>query len=178
MTATEPLIEPERHDDVSAIDEVVRAAFGREQVVDLVRQIRASPHYLPELALVARRDALVVGFVMLSGVDLVADGGERRAVLALSPLAVAPEVQDQGIGSALVAAGLAAAARTSAPMVTLEGSPRYYGRLGFERAARHDVRIDLPDWAPPEAAQVFLLPSYRPAIRGRLDYPPAFATLA
>jgi hypothetical protein len=60
--------------------------------------------------------------------------------------------------------------------VVLEGSPSYYGRLGFKfgpgvpnhnRPARH--------WAPHEAAQVYLLSSYHPTITGRVEYPPAIA---
>ncbi|MEY2405696.1 MAG: putative acetyltransferase, partial [Acidimicrobiaceae bacterium] len=38
----------------------------------------------------------------------------------------------------------------------------------------HGIRIDLPSWASPEAAQVLRLRSYDPSIRGRVVYPPAF----
>jgi putative acetyltransferase len=34
--------------------------------------------------------------------------------------------------------------------------------------------IHLPDWAPPEAAQIYRLRNYDPAIRGQVVYPPAF----
>jgi putative acetyltransferase len=102
-------------------------------------------------------------------------GGVRRHdVLTLSPLAVAPDRQRHGIGSALVRAVLAAADLAGGGLVTLEGSPTFYGRLGFRPAAAAGVTMHLPDWAPPEAAQVFLLSGYRSAVRGRLVYPPAF----
>ena len=39
------------------------------------------------------------------------------------------------------------------------------------------IHITLPDWAPPEAAQIMRLSAYDPAIRGRLVYPPAFDNL-
>jgi putative acetyltransferase len=90
---------------------------------------------------------------------------------------VAPDHQRQGIGSALVRAALAAADRTDGTLVTLEGSPAYYGRLGFRYAADLGIRIRLPDWAPPEAAQVFPLTRYRAEVRGQLEYPPAFDVL-
>jgi putative acetyltransferase len=60
------------------------------------------------------------------------------------------------------------------PAVVLEGSPVFYGRLGFQPSAAHGIRIMLPSWAPPEAAQVLLLRNYDPLIRGRVVYPPAF----
>jgi putative acetyltransferase len=77
------------------------------------------------LAFVARRFARVVGFVMLSGTDLLGDNGTCREVLTLTPLAVDPEFERQGIGSALVRAALDAADRHGEPLVVLEGSPRY-----------------------------------------------------
>ncbi len=60
------------------------------------------------------------------------------------------------------------------PLVVLEGSPVYYGRLGFQRSAAYGIELPIPDWAPPEASQVLPLRNYDPSIRGRVVYPPAF----
>jgi putative acetyltransferase len=57
-------------------------------------------------------------------------------------LAVAPEFQGRGIGSALVRRVVALADDRGGPVVVLQGSPGFYGRLGFE---------------PEEAAQVLRL---------------------
>jgi putative acetyltransferase len=173
------VIGPEQPGDVDAIDHVVRAAFAdHQQVGDMVAEIRTSARYRPGLALVARSEGVVSGFVMLSGTDLVADDGTRREVLTLTPLAVHPEHQRRGIGAALVAAALEEADRRGEPLVVLEGSPRYYGRLGFTPASDHGITLSLPDWAPPEAAQVYLLSRYDPTIRGRVRYPPAIAAVS
>ena len=61
-----------------------------------------------------------------------------------------------------------------APFVVLEGDPRYYGRFGFEPSAPRGITIDLPSWAPPEAAQILVLRDYDPSVRGHVVYPPAF----
>ena len=111
---------------------------------------------------------------MLSYVQL-ADGETRHRVLSLSPLAVAPAVQHQGVGSALVPAALAAAEARGEPLVVLEGSPVYYGRFGFVDCRPFGITIDLPEWAPREAGQVYRLSGYDPAVRGHVVYPPAFA---
>jgi putative acetyltransferase len=173
------LIRAEQARDASAVRDVVVRAFVThpDEVGDLVEAVRASEHYVPHLALVAEVDGRVAGFVMASHATLV-DGERRHRVLTLSPLAVAPEHERRGIGSALVRALVARAAETGEPLLTLEGSPAYYGRLGFEPAVRHGVTIRLPDWAPPEAAQVRLLSGYDPTIRGTLEYPPAFDSVA
>lgn len=173
------VIEAERQADADAVEGVVRTAFAHHpEVADMVAAVRASPRYRPGLAFVARADTRVVGFVMLSGTDLADDAGRRREILTLTPLAVLPEWQRRGIGAALVRAALDEADRRGEPLVVLEGSPRYYGRLGFKFAPAYGIAIDLPDWAPREAAQVYLLSSYDPAISGRVEYPPAIAALS
>jgi putative acetyltransferase len=178
-TMPDVVIEAEQPVDAAAIDRVVRAAFAdHQQVADMVAEIRRSPRYRPGLALVARSGDTLSGFVMLSGTDLVADDGIRREVLTLTPLAVSPGHQRQGIGAALVAAAIDEADRRGEPLVILEGSPRYYGRLGFTSAMAHGITLTLPDWAPPEAAQVYLLSRYDPAIRGRVRYPPAIEAVS
>ena len=171
------MIEPEQAADHQAVRRVVAAAFAHQPaVVDLVELIRASPQYEPELALVARRGGDVVGHVMISHAELV-DDGATWDVLTLSPLAVRPDVQRQGVGSALVVEALRRADLTGAALVTLEGSPAYYSRFGFRDARTLGVTIDLPDWSTPDAGQVYPLSAYDPVIRGRLVYPPAFAAI-
>lgn len=171
-------IRAERPDDVDDIAGVVAAAFGSEAEARLVAAIRASASFVPELSLVAvtENGAEVVGHVMISWATVAEDGvgGRSHRVASLSPLAVAPDHERKGIGSALVRAATARADAMGEPLVVLEGSPAYYGRLGFEHALRHGIAIDLPSWAPPEAAQVLRLSRYDPSVRGRLVYPPAF----
>jgi putative acetyltransferase len=155
---------------------VVAAAFGSETEALLVDRIRDSPEYVPEMALVAEVDGEIVGHVMISHAVLRNDDGDRR-ICMLSPLAVLPERQRAGIGSALVGAAVAIAEARGEPLVILEGSPAYYGRLGFRHSVPYGIEIDLPHWAPREAAQVLLLRSYDPddpTLRGKVVYPRAF----
>ncbi len=173
------VIRPESPDDLDAIRRVVAAAFESEAQAKLVERIRASPEYVPEMALVAEVDDEIVGHVMVSYTVIRNDDGDRR-ISMLSPLAVLPEFQRAGIGSALVRASLAVAAAHGEPMVILEGSPAYYRRFGFEHSIKYGIEIHLPDWAPPDAAQVVRLPSFDPddpALRGTVVYPAAFDDL-
>ena len=159
---------PERPEDHNQIDHVVAAAFGDAMLAVLVRRIRASEHYVPELAYVADDGGTIVAHTMLSYLAL--DTGTR--VLQLSPMAVAPERRRQGIGSELIRATLAAADRRGEQLVVLVGDPRYYGRFGFRPSVESGV---LPPEHEPDAPwQVVRLAAYDGTIRGRVVLPPAF----
>lgn len=116
-----------------------------------------------------------MGHVMVSAATLRNGDGERK-VSMLSPLAVRPDHQQRGIGSELARAALTAADDRGEPLVVLEGSPTFYGRVGFEPAERYAIEIALPSWAPPEAAQVARLSAFDandPTMRGKVIYPAA-----
>jgi putative acetyltransferase len=166
-------IRPERSADRCAIADVVAAAFRSPAEARLVEAIRGSANFVPELSLVAEVEGRIVGHVMVSFVAL-RDDATQHWVASLSPLAVAPAFQGRGIGSALVREVTARADDRGEPLVVLEGSPAFYGRLGFEHSVPHGIEITLPSWAPPEAAQILRLRNYEASIQGRVVYPPAF----
>ena len=97
-------IGPEQPEDYSAITDVNRLAFGQEDEAQLVARIRASDRYIPELALVAETDKIIVGHIPFIYIDLV--GEETCQVLSFAPVCGLPKYQRQGIGSQLVKAGL------------------------------------------------------------------------
>ncbi len=172
-------IRAEQAADVSAIAAVVEAAFGSPVEARLVEAIRRSPEYAAEWSLVAEVDGEIVGHVMVSYASLVEEGGaSQRRIAMLSPLAVTPDRQRMGIGSALVRAVAQLVDEVGEPCIILEGSPVYYRRFGFEPAAPLGIRIPIPAWAPPEAGQVMRLSAYEPAIRGQVVYPSAFDAVA
>ena len=170
------LIRPEQPADFDAIRVVVRDAFASDVEAKLVDDIRADACYRPELALVAEEDGEVVGHVMVNHCGL-RDGDVVHPVGMLSPLAVAPARQKDGIGSALVREVCARADAAGDPLVLLEGSPAYYARFGFVDARTLGITIDLPDWAPPNAGQALPLRAHDPVVRGTAVYPPPFEGL-
>ena len=77
--------------------------------------------------------------------------------------------QRHGIGTALVRAAIDAAAASGAPVLFLEGDPRYYGRHGFVPGAPLGFRK--PSLRIPDAGfQVVVLPSHEPWMTGTLVY--------
>lgn len=164
------IVRAERAEDNDEIASVVAAAFGSPDEPRLIEDFRASAGYLPELALVAEDDGEIVGHVMFTLAEL-ADG---TSILMLSPLAVRPDRQRTGIGTALVREGLRASAERREPLVIVEGDPRYYSRFGFVAAS--ELGLERPYETIPEAAfQAQPLPGYVERARGRVVYPPALA---
>lgn len=170
------IIRPELSQDFDAIRVVVRDAFDSDVEPKLVDDVRSDTCYRPDLALVAEEDGEIVGHVMVSHCSL-RDGHVVHRVGMLSPLAVRPDRQKDGIGSALVREVCARADAAGDPLVLLEGSPQYYTRFGFVDARTLGITIHLPDWAPAEAGQALPLSAYDPVVRGTAEYPPPFEGL-
>ena len=167
-------IRPERVGDHRLIAELLTTAFESPAVARLVDAVRASVSFVPSLSFVAECGGVIVGHVMISHAEICGVTGVHR-VANLSPLAVDVLYRRRGIGSALVQEAVSRADALREPCVVLEGSPKFYGRLGFEHSTRYGIEIKLPEWAPPQAAQVRILSNYEPSIRGRVVYPPAFS---
>lgn len=160
----------ENPSDYQAIAELNRLAFERENEAQLVESIRHSDRYTPKLTLVAERDGAVVGHVLFSYIDLV--GQVNLQVLGLAPIAVHPGFQRQGIGSALVRAGLEAAEAGEELMVVVLGNPQFYSRFGFESSVSYGIESPFP--VPEEVFMVKPLKNYQERHRGKIVYPSAF----
>lgn len=164
-------VRPETAEDVRTVRAVVRAAFGGDQVPDLLDDLRSGVAWV-DLSLVAELQGEVVGHVSLSR-GWVDDPAEVVDVLVLSPLSVRPDVQRHGVGGALVRAALTAADRRTEPVVFLEGDPGYYSRFGFVEAGPLGFTRPSPR-IPERAFQAWRTPAYRPGLSGALVYPDVF----
>jgi len=164
----------ELHGDREALREVHLRAFGDhgQTVADLVDALRTAITADDGLSLVAECAGDVVGHVMFARGLL--DAPRRLVgVQVLSPLAVVPERQGEGIGAALVRRGLECMAERSVPLVFLEGSPGYYARFGFSPGGAQGFRR--PSLRIPDAAfQALRLPAYEPWMTGTLVYSDTF----
>lgn len=160
------MIRHARDSDHPAIARLVEAAFGQPHEARLVQRLRAEGDVLFEL--VAEHDGEIAGHILFS--RLWADRAELFA--ALAPLAVAPALQNGGVGSGLVRRGLEAAKEFGAHGVLVLGHPAYYPRFGFSREAA--VKIASPYSASPSFMAIELEPG---ALAAPLTvaYPDAFS---
>jgi len=103
-------------------------AFPSSAEADLVEQLVQDGDAV--ISIVAVENGRIVGHVLLSRMDVEADGGTLNAV-GLAPVAVIPEMQRHGVGSALIEAAIADARRLGAEMIFVLGDTEFYGRFGF-----------------------------------------------
>ncbi|MEO5852349.1 MAG: GNAT family N-acetyltransferase [Nocardioides sp.] len=154
-------------DDERGIHEVISLAFDHHQgVADLWAEVVRCGH--DRVSLVAVDGDEVVGHVGVSHAWLDA----RRALVdvwMLSPLSSRPDRQRGGIGTALVAAAIAASREVGVPALFLEGDPRFYGPRGFEAASDRGF---LPPSAriPDRAFQVVSFEAHEEWMAGALVY--------
>jgi putative acetyltransferase len=157
--------------DAEAIDAIHRRAFGGPAEADLVRSLGEGGH--TRVPLVAVIDSYVVGHILLSRLHIIG-ADETRDGLALAPLAVDPQFQGQGIGTALVRAGLERATSLRERIVFVLGDPAYYGRFGFSAEAAKSFECVYAC----EAFQVLRLGDVLPGeMVGRVVYAPPFDAL-
>ncbi|WP_232274621.1 GNAT family N-acetyltransferase [Paenibacillus sp. 481] len=167
-------IRPEQHQDIMAIRTVNNLAFKGEGEAKLVEAIRASAFFVPELSLVAvtNEGAEVIGHVMFSTISIETSSG-TVPTLGLAPMAVSPDYQQQGIGSALIRAGLKKCEELGYEHVVVLGHPDYYPKFGFVPA--HTKGIACPFPVPAEVFMVLETKSGSlSGINGTVQYPPAF----
>lgn len=164
------IIRAERESDWDAVRRVNESAFGAPAEANLVESLRTRVR--PLVSLVAEIDGGIVGHILFTPVSL-SDHADLKA-MALAPMAVAPEQQRKGIGSALVHAGLEQCRNLGMAAVFVLGHPEYYPRFGFLPSTRFGISSE---YEVPE--EVFMAMELQPAALagkgGKVKYHPAFS---
>lgn len=142
--------------DIPAIAALNDAAFGGTDESALIARLRGDGDLT--LSLVAEDRGLIVGHVALSPVRA------PFPALALAPVAVAPDRQRSGIGSALIREAMA---RHPQATIIVLGDPAYYARFGFRPVA----------WDSPYAGPYLQAAGRQLPEHAAIAHAPAFAAL-
>jgi putative acetyltransferase len=134
-------IRAERPEDYDAVHQVNEQAFGQPNEADLVDALRKSAR--PSISLVADVEGRIVGHIFFSTVRIESEAS-TTAALGLAPMAVLPEFQNQGVGSALVRRGLEECRSLGQEIVVVLGHPEYYPRFGFVPAREKGLSCEYP----------------------------------
>ena len=163
-------IREERSDDIAAVREVNRRAFGQDQESNIVDALRTNGAAL--LSLVATVNGQVAGNIMYSLLTV----AENIDGVALGPMAVVPEYQRQGIGAKLIEAGNRKIKDAGYPFIIVAGHPAYYPRFGFRPASEYGIKCE---WDVPDDAFMVLIldPPKMQGVSGLAKYRHEFSTI-
>jgi putative acetyltransferase len=154
--------------DDAAIRRLNDDAFGGNYESRLIEELRVAG--LDAVELVAVENHQIAGHILFSALAATV-GREVVPTLALAPMAVRPDRQRRGVGSALVRSGIALARDRDWRAVIVLGHQGYYPRFGFSAALAQPLKA-------PFSGDAFMALELAPgALRGeegRVTYAPAF----
>ncbi len=126
------IIRQEKNTDIEAITQVTIAAYenhpiSRQTEHFIINALRSAGALA--LSLVAEIDEKIVGHISFSPIAI---SDRKTSWYGLGPVSVLPDHQKQGIGKALVNAGLSLLKGMNAQGCALVGPPEYYQKFGFK----------------------------------------------
>lgn len=145
--------------------------MGHNGEAHLVRDLQADGDVV--CSLVAEVDGALIGHVLFSKMAVEANSIPLRAA-GLAPVAVLPQAQHQGVGGALIRAGLDQLAADGFQISFVLGHPDYYPRFGYR--AELAAPFASP-FAGPHFMARYLDSSLALPQRGSAEYAPAFARM-
>ena len=165
------MIRPEQANDYTAIDSLLNAAFEQESENLLVHELRGTNEFISEFSLVLEVEGRIFGYLLLYPINIIS-GETKIQSLALAPMAVLPENQNQGWGGNLVEYALKQAKLKDWGSVVVLGHPNYYPKFGFQPASTFKVNgpFKVPD-------EIFMALELKPGALdsgGRVAYPEPF----
>lgn len=139
----------------------------------LVERLRKSDAFIPELSLVAEdENGVIVGHILFTKL-MIENDSEIFESLALAPVSVKPEFQNQGIGGQLIREGHLIAQKLGYQSVILIGHEDYYPRFGYEKTS--NFGISFPFEIPEENGMAIeLIKGGLKNKKGMVKYPKEF----
>ena len=165
-------VRAEQKEDIAAIQAIHLSAFPEDGESKLVDRLRENAQ--PLISLVAEMDGKLVGHILFSPLTL----GSKPSLqlMGLAPMAVLPACQRQGIGSALIEAGLEQCRLNHIGAVAVLGHPDYYPRFGFSASSNYSIKSEYD--VPEEVFMIIeLKKGYLKDCHGTVSYHEEFANL-
>ena len=172
------IIRQETIKDYKEVFNLIESAFKDAEFADnteqfLVKRLRKSNAFIPELSLVAEIDGKIVGHILLTKLKVKNDT-KKFDSLALAPVSVLPDFQGKGIGGKLIVESHKKKAKELGhKSIILLGHEKYYPRFGYKQADKFG--IELPFEVPKENCMAIeLVENGLQGIIGMVEYPKEF----
>jgi len=133
-------IRQEAQSDFKEVDRIIQSAFRQNNEANLVKLLRSSEAFIPELSLVSILNGIVIGHILFTRIKIIKPDKNEIESLALAPLSVSPENQNKGIGRQLIWSGLDRARELQYKSVIVLGHEHYYPKFGFVPARKWNIQ--------------------------------------
>jgi len=130
----------ERPQHAKAIEALTDLAFGPDRMSKTTYRLRDGVAAVEPLSLVVMEGEVLLGTIRYWPVDI----PTVSSALLLGPIAIHPDHQGCGIGSALITTSLQKAKDLGWDAVILVGDEPYYRRFGFRRTLAHNLSLPGP----------------------------------
>ena len=167
----------ENHADRLEVESLVEKAFQGLDFSDqtehlLVKRLRKSDSFVPELSIVTELDGKIVGHILLTKIQI-ADQQNIYESLSMAPVSVLPEYQKKGIGSKMILEAHKRAKQLGFESIIVLGHSGYYPKFGYQPT--RDFGIELPFDAPEESCMILeLTENSLHEKKGKAVFPKAF----
>ena len=171
-------VRKENAEDFKAVFNLIEKAFENEQMSDhkeqfLVERLRKSNAFVPELSMVAETENKIVGHILLTTLKIKNEQNEFDS-LALAPVSVLPEYQQNGIGGTLIKEAHKKAKKLGFHSVILLGHKKYYPKFGYKQVDQFGIK--LPFEVPKENCMAIeLIENGLKNVSGTVEYPKEFS---
>lgn len=155
--------------DAQQVRALLEASFPGYGEAILVDRLRSDGDIV--LSLVAEDGGVAVGYIAFSRL-IVESRDARFPAVALAPIAVYPEYQQQGVATRLVQEAHACLAALGETLSVVVGEPHFYGRFGYSNRRVASFRSEY------QSPYLMGLSFGAAPWDGRLRYAPAFAMLS
>jgi len=146
LSTTKHSIQAMGNSDLDGVLATLTAAFGDEdgpKLCLLTWELLSSDSANPALCLVAKSEQKVLGHALFTHARIENSKTPCKASI-LSPMAICPDYQNQGLGKQLMEEGCRMLAKEEVKLLFIFGSPDYYHRFGFIPADQHGLKPPHP----------------------------------
>lgn len=112
---------------------------------ELVKNLLSTADESNRFCFIAQDDDQIVGAIIFCQMQFDTSVNEQNYnSYILSPVAVSPAYQKQGVGSALINYGISKLKAQGVTLLFTYGDPSYYGRFGFEQITEQQIQAPQP----------------------------------
>ncbi|MCQ2977253.1 MAG: N-acetyltransferase [archaeon] len=142
------IIRKETKKDIPDVYKVITESFksqefSNQEEVNLVKNLRRTDDFIPNLSIVAEVSGKIVAYILFSKLKFERNDGNMDNILTLAPVCVSPHMQNKGIGSKLIREGHNIAKNMGFKGILVVGHKNYYPKFGYSSIVNYNISLNM-----------------------------------